>query len=218
MKFISILFLIGTILLPFSRVLQAQDRRPYEESFRLPIETLVKAQYGNDYGVGIEVIDSVLGTSTCDDCDEITDPYGTLYGCVLFSATRTFTDEDSSFFGIYKNGQIVWKSDPIIKGSMAGTFATADINHDGEVDILALWYTNGDLRVYNMWIFSWNGKRCKIINAHDNWGISLIKGSDFELLNTKKKGVKKIKGLFTLQDSDDTFYYKWNGKLYVPSR
>jgi hypothetical protein len=106
---------------------------------------------------------------------------------------------------------------------MAGTFATADINHDGEVDILTLWYTNGDLRSEDMWIFSWNGKRGRIINSHDEWGTSVIAGSAFELLSTKKDGMKEIRGRNVSFDSDSTAHsvdriYKWNGRLYIPSK
>ena len=208
---------IGLIILILGLTDEAlcQDRRPYEQTFRLPIEKLVKAQYGKDYEVGIEVIDSVLNTEACSECDEINDPYGTLKGCVLFSATRSFALQDSGFFGIYKNGQFLWRSDRIIQGEWDNTFATYDINGDGEVDILTTWEQDGYPGLLYMWIFSWNGTIGRIINASDGQGTSMIQGHEFKLI-PMKEGLYGIEGELYSGESVSSQVYNWNGSLYVP--
>jgi hypothetical protein len=129
---------------------------------------------------------------------------------VLFTAVRYETDQDSGFFGIYKNGRILWTSEHIIYGVWHEVYATADINNDGKVDILTNWYPKGDARILLMWIFTWDGNTGKIINEQDPLQTT-IKGANFILMDTEKKGVKEIIGEFRTQD----IHYRWNGINYA---
>lgn len=209
--------IVGVITLGCAREVYGQDRRPYEQSFRLPIETLIKAQYGNDYEVGIEVIDSVLNTETCYYCDEVTDPYGTLQGCVLFAATRSFAGQDSGFFGIYKNGQILWKTDRIIQGEWDNTYATFDMNKDGDVDILTTWEQNGDPSILYMWIFSWNGTSGRIINETDSsiaGPQTVLSGRSFQVFIGEDDSVKVVRSIIPSESADSSVTYRWDGERY----
>jgi hypothetical protein len=174
------------------------------------IESLVKTEYGADYKVAVQVISATPGKRPSGDVQTVTDPYGTLQGCVLFSAIRLDPDQDSGFFGIYKNGRILWTSEHIIYGVWHEVYATADINNDGKVDILTTWYPRGDARTLLMWIFTWDGNTGKIINEQDPLQTT-IKGANFILMDTEKKGVKEIVGEFRTGD----IHYRWNGSLYV---
>jgi len=194
--------------------LQGQPK-PYEETYRLMIEPIVQNQYGSDYQVGVEVIDSILGKNNSENGEEITDPFGTLQGCILFSAVRYNTDQDSGFFGVFKNGQILWTSDHIIKGVWNKTYSISDINSDGDVDILTTWFTNGDPRVLLMWIFSWDGTNGRIINDLDiNSLQTTIRGTSFEIFETNND-IMKIRSVFSSEWSDTSETYEWNGTKFT---
>ena len=168
--------------------------------------------------MAIDVIDSVIGEKEYLG-GEITDPYGTLHGCVLFSSVRYLSDQDSGFFGIYKEGKIIWTSDNIIQGVWQITFKTEDINKDGKIDILTTWHTNGDPKIQEMWIFSWDGIGGNIINQiDDNFGESVIQGEGFELVDHDSTGVKDIVATTKSKDDEITVFFRWDGTRYVHDR
>ena len=210
----KMLILILTILVR-DLVFPQSDPRAYEYFYVNQINPLVKAQFGSSYSVGVEVIDTVIGTRTSIENDEITDPFGTLQHCVLFFASKHDNEQDSSFFGIFKNGSILWESNRVIKGAAMRPFATADINSDGQVDILTTWFGYGDTRYRDMWIFSWNGTTGTIINQVDTtaFGISAISGVYFELIDANSDGIKEIRSI--LSDGTEKTHV-WSGTTYGP--
>jgi len=193
------------------------------------LEPLIKARYGQEYEVGHNVFDYLIANSRND---KITDPYGTLRGCVLFSAFK-LDESDSMIIGMYRNGSIVWDNFP---GSKAhGTnnvLYSSDVNDDGEVDILIPEFdrflmTREGSGISYLWIISWNGSRGKFINdIHNITGKSTVVTVDdvFDLFDTDGDGVMEIRGL--ISDVWQKYFpnlnsttlpnitYGWNGSLY----
>ena len=183
----------------------------YRHQFAEQVRSVVETQFGGTYSIGVEVIDSVLGSRTDFDHDEITDPSGTLNHCILFSATRTGTEHDSTMFGVFRNGSILWHTDPIIPDDPLGTFATADINNDGNVEILTTWFRDNPTYQW-MWIFGWNGASGTILSQIDPTSHRpVIQGTFFELIDADGDGVQEIRASHS---TDTSITYSWNGNLY----
>ncbi len=208
---ISVYLFVSTI--QCAGTLQRTTRQEVTKS----LDTIVKQQFGRNYEVAVEIVDSLLGSQR-DEGDEITDPYGTLRGCILFSGVRYYGDQDSSFFGVYRDGRIIWTSDRIINGVWGITFATQDINKDGKVEILTTWYTNGDPRMEYMWIFSWDGNKGEIINQVKISGEDVILGGSFKLVAHDSSGVRDIASTSQSKEAIITTFYRWDGAQYVYDR
>jgi hypothetical protein len=193
------------------------------------LENAIQSKYGNYYEVWFHILDSLISNSPPN---EISDPYGTLAGCVLFSAWHTWSD-DSVVDGIYKNGQIIWDDYPGAKGGIGSELLIAkDINGDGEVDIIGA-ERNDELTtregsgITYLWILSWNGIRGRIINdINPVTGQSMLITTDnyFKLINSKQIGVFSIRCVIdNIWQRDFPDYhpkslpyinYKWNGTKY----
>lgn len=194
------------------------------------LEGAVQAKYGKDFEVGFHIMDSLIANSLPD---EITDPYHTLTGCILFSAWHSGQSEDSVVTGIYKDGQILWDDYPGTKaGFGSALFATKDINRDGDVDILEAeadftLMTRQGSGISYLWILSWNGTTGRLINdvdslTHQSTLVSV--DGVYDLVDINRDGIMEIKGEIdsawqeyfpNLNPSTlPNITYSWNGSKY----
>ena len=198
------------------------------------LTSAVKNQFGNQYNLGFQVLDSIIARSgSTSDNGELSDPYGTLKGYVLFGADKTESfDDQHGIMGLYRNGQIVWHSDSVLKGYWGGTFTIKDINQDGKVDMLVEWTPGMQLfSVRHLWIISWDGSAGTLINQIDPEGGNSTLVSEagmFEILEIDSAGPACIRGYCpdnlesgfgytTILKSVSTFpaiTYGWNGSQY----
>ncbi|TSA18544.1 hypothetical protein D4R75_11130, partial [bacterium] len=200
-------------------------------ALRAQLTNVVRARFGNDYEVAFSVLDSALARNKCTSrFGEITDPYGTLRGFVLFAADKSDAeDSDHGIMGLYKDGQIVWSTNPILKGTWYGTFATRDINQDGRVEILVEWTPGSQIMVSHLWIISWDGLNGSVINQIDpRSGSSTIHATEsmFELISTDTLSAMVIRGYWPEEETFSYWFpniqvstmpyvtYSWDGQQY----
>ena len=236
-KSITITFATILVLLP----LYSQEIDPDDPSgvIEAHLTALVKSQFGQEYECSFSVLDSAIkrNESTYDG-GELTDPYNTLKGCILFGADKNNIfdadvnpDPEHGLIGIYKNGQIVWHSDSIFKGVMGGIFSIKDINVDGKVDILVEWTPGGmqDIMTRHLWIISWDGLTGTIINqvSPENGNTTIhAQESMFNLIETDTTSPMLIRGNWPGRESYSEWFpntkistlpyitYSWNGSQY----
>jgi hypothetical protein len=205
------------------------------------LAVIVQSSIGSNYALaGYVVMDSVIGGGPIEGFEEdITDPYATLGGCILFSAEREypsdpvpddFDPEANTVFGVFKNGGILWYTD-VCRGGFGEQmriFSTADWNSDGEVDIALVSAEGKTASPDYLWIISWNGVVGRILNDVDSTGQSRILSTryGFEVLDSDNDGVNEIRA-YWMEDGDGSGYmpsipvstrpwvtYGWNGSLY----
>ncbi|MBI3189030.1 MAG: hypothetical protein HYZ33_00110 [Ignavibacteriales bacterium] len=135
--------------------------------------TAVQQQYGPRYDVHIYIMDSLIDRGPTNVFNEnITDPYGQLQHCILFWAYLTdkrFDEEDSTMFGMFKNGQLIWTAPFPLPGFLMDLFTSRDINLDGRVDLVTSWsHANSNIdNIRYIWILSWDGNSGTFINDYD---------------------------------------------------
>jgi len=202
-------------------------------AIKMQLTAAVKTQFGQDYRCAFSVLDSAIARneSTNDD-GELTDSYGTLKSFILFGADKKPVDDmEHGIMGIYKDGQIIWHSDPIFKGAWGGIFSIKDINKDGKVDLLIEW-TPGDMQmimVRHLWIISWDGTTGTIINQIDpTSGNTTIHGAEslFELIAMDTISPMQIRAYWPDEEDFSKWFpntpvstypyvtYSWNGTQY----
>lgn len=187
---------------------------------------------GSQYTLGFQVLDSTIARNVGTSRNSVlSDPYGTLKGCVLFGADQTeAADNEHGVIGIFKSGQIIWHSDPIFKGIWGGTFSITDVNNDGKVDLLVEWTPGAQMfLVRHLWIISWDGTTGTIINQIDPaTGNTTIHADEsmFELIPEDTVSAMAIRARWP--DEEDFFKwfpgtqistlpyvtYTWNGTQY----
>lgn len=230
-------FLFGLFVTEFPATLSAQEDSTYFDpddpngGIETQLTSLVEGQFGEEYRLAFSVLDSAIkrNESTADG-GELTDPYGTLKGCVLFGADRGDDhDWDHGIMGLYKDGRIIWYSQPVFKGAWGGIHSIKDINRDGKVDILVEWSPFSDIEVRYLWIISWDGHNGQIINRVDPTDsnstlISSIKM--FQLLEPDTGAALLVRGYWSDSEEDSSYFpstqistrpwvtYSWNGSLY----
>jgi hypothetical protein len=198
------------------------------------LDPLVKSRLGEEYSTKYQVIDSLIGNFGDDLKEEVLDPYGTLRGCILFSAEKQQEGtqiRDSSYFGVMKNGTIAWMSPPVFKGYWAALFGTRDINNDGKVEILITWFDDIDPMVQYMWIVSWDGTSGAIINGTNQEQNSvIISATDmYQLVDADNDGIDEIRGYWIIDKNDKESWrfpedsivtlpyvtFRWDGSHYA---
>lgn len=222
-----------SIALPSGIIAQISAVGKYDPNniVRHALKTAILDKYGNNYSLSsYHIMDSLIAHSRRG---KITDPYGTLKGCVLFSTRPSPENEDSITNGMYKNGRIIWDDYPGIKAGFGGALITTkDINNDGEVDILVV--KNDPDRdtkascVSYLWILSWNGTSGRVINDVDSsTHQSTLVSTDqvYDLVDTNRDSVLEIRGwINSLWQADfphlnpstlPSITYSWNGIKYV---
>jgi hypothetical protein len=194
------------------------------------IAPLIQGKYGQGYDFSYTMFDTAVYYS---EDDNIQDPYGTLKGCVLFSAYKfdslNYTPPDTFIVGMIKNGQIIWDDFPgsgrnLSDDHFYGTLLySQDINSDGEVDLVfanARWNSLGDREAAIVYIeiLSWNGTSGRFVSG------DMIGSGGVDLLDVDGSGIKCLRAKLLTQDeiSLDMFKtstfpyvtYGWNGTQY----
>jgi len=196
--------------------------------------SVIHNQFGQDYRVAFSVLDSAIKRNeSTTDAGELTDPYNTLRGYILFGADRTTSadlDDQHGIMGIYKDGQVIWHSDPIFKGEWYGIFSIKDINEDGKVDILVEWTPGSQMiMVRDLWIISWDGVTGTVINQTNSQnGNTTIHAAEstFDLISIDTSSAMLIRGLWPDEEDFHEWFpdkqistmpyvtYSWNGSQY----
>ncbi|MGA7720490.1 MAG: hypothetical protein WCA84_04860, partial [Ignavibacteriaceae bacterium] len=215
---------------------------PYNPSKEIiqTIESEMSAKYGKKFDLNtFFIMDSLVNKIPEPwSMEKIQDPYGTLAGIDIFSCEDAKIGQDdsskfipdSSIIGIYKNGNIIWDSGPIIYGYIESYLSFCqDINADGIVDVGLLaqyydFYTNNDHKTVDyLWILSWDGNNGKFINDYDvTTGKSKLIPKIFDLFDWNGDGIDEIVSSW---DPDDAMpenippnypyvTYGWNGNKY----
>jgi hypothetical protein len=211
---------ISVVLLIITNTLYSQTREQ--------IQTALQAYDGGKFtidstGFGdIIDVDTSIGDAGMAD-GQIHDPYGTLRGLYIFIANTKDTADRAFAIGVFKNNAILWMSDTLTSDYVDGRiFATMDLNNDSTVEILTAW-TGGNITLYEeMWIYSWNGSSGTCINAHDEFGHSMVTGltHSLRLLDNDGDGIMEIQADEGEIESDggidvqETVTYGWNGSRY----
>ena len=221
--FVTFCILINLTLI-ILKPLSAQDGLTLAD--RDNIRTVVQQIFGEKYTLSsITKVDSAIGNLYVEN-GRIEDPYGTLHGCMIFTAKgkQKYLSPPKGAIGIYKNGQVIWHSDTLISDyniSTAYTYATRDLNNDGNVEIITTWnYSSRNGPMY-LWIFSWDGQTGNLINEINkedelNLNQSVIYSdelADFDILDVNGDGIMEIRG-YPLDPNADPNIYSWNGSLY----
>ncbi len=200
-----------------------------EEVVRNALIAALRTKYNRTYEVSYHIMDSLIANDTRGD---ISDPYGTLAGCVLFSAMSDWDVKDSTITGMFKNGEIVWDDYPGTNAGFGGELITTkDINKDGEVDILEAEMdrermTREGSGISYLWILSWDGRTGRIINDIDSTTHqSVLVSTDevYDLVDINHDGIMEIRG--GINDWQEDFprlnpstlpriTYSWNGYKY----
>ena len=212
MKFLNLLLLMTLILI--QNKLKAQSiTEPYKtpDNVIKYIESQMDSKYDGNYALSIYfIMDSLLNKTPYNYMDEkFEDPYGTLKGISVFSCQKYSDSEDSSIIGIYKEGNILWDSGPIIFGSILNRLSFCkDINKDSVVDIgLISEYHDFEER-YNpnniedyLWILSWYGSEGKLINDYDaSTHKSKLVPGPFRLFDENGDGIFEISSKYFYDD------------------
>ncbi len=214
-------------------LLQAQE---FDPAIKHQIQSALKSRYGQDYDPYFYSLDSLIGTIwSYPGGYEITDPYGTLQGKMIFFASPTLAEksideiqEERKVVGFFENGQITWDTGPLMPDAAGNElYGTMDLNNDGQVELLFP-VRSFDLRYPTnyLWIISWDGTRGRILNDIDpETGKSVIRstGRLFEFFDYEGDGVMEIRAFWDKEDAlmPDTLMevrpcvtYSWNGILY----
>jgi hypothetical protein len=214
--------------------LHTQESDPDDPTgaIRSQLTQVVHTQFGNDYDVAFIVLDSAIAKNqSTSDYGELSDPYGTLKGYILFGADKEATGDDGhGIMGFFKDGRIVWNSDSVFTGSWYGIYSVQDINRDGKVDLLVEWTPGSQLiMVRHLWIVSWDGSNGSVINqvsAMD--GNTTIHSAEnmFEVIAADTTSPLVIRGRWPGEENFSDYFpntqiatfpyvtYSWNGSQY----
>lgn len=192
------------------------------------ILSLIHGKYGQDYHFNYAIMDTVIRYSYEDN---VQDPYGTLKGCILYSAYKYQADSVPNDFivGMIKHGRIIWDNSPGSDANLSndnhyGTLLfSQDLNNDGEVDLVFADYkrnfiSDAQPTITYIRILSWNGARGRLIS-----GNMIGSGSD-ELLDVNGDGVMELREKLVTEDEISSPEFKtssfpyvtygWNGSQY----
>ncbi len=202
---------------------QAQYYRGVTESDFSTIERQVE----NIFGAGKYEVFRVMNVDSARDPGMPTgveDPYGTLKQCYVFVAVGKgvlLETRPKGFIGIFKSGQIVWRSDTLINDDEvinADIVTIGDLNRDGRVDIVTKWQEGMRGDIAYLWIFSWDGRTGSVINDvdadHRSTLVSIV--DDLQIVDLNGDGIKEIVGKWSDVPLEEypTVTYSWNGQLY----
>ena len=154
------------------------------------------------------------------------DPYNTLEHCFVFTYYRDLIRADEKYpklsVGIFRGGKIIARLDTVIETiySTSGRIkTTTDLNKDGEVDIVitrTLGVSPPPWEEY--WIFSWNGKRLRLIselNEERNGSALRSPWNYVKFIDADDDGIYELTTSFGDEKGIKRYHtYSWNGKLY----
>ncbi len=205
--FISLLLLIN------NKVIYSQNNRLADSLITVQLHLL----FDDSYGVSeLVCVNEELGVDLRNRRGyyPIDDPYNTLKDSYIFYAnTRDINKDD--LVGIYKNGEIIWHSDPIIYGWGAALIGTIDMNLDGNVEIIYAVDIRGSYQGSNdIWIFSWDGNTGNCINAKNSEGYYIPLSMSFRRFSMDDIDGDGILEVRSHQEKDGTLAWSWNGQAY----
>jgi len=222
-KIISVLILS----ISFTFISSAQPNPGVTDAIRASITDKVNALFSAGmYDPNTIDIVNVDSSITPNEPLGIQDPYNTLKDCYVFLAAGKMQTDGSfpkGFVGVYKDGNIIWHSSPIINSDGAVDAEITpilDMNNDGKVDIVTEWKEGVHGDADYIWIFSWDGSQGTPLNLYDSKGHSnLVSYADEEhYVDLKGNGTLEIQGEWQTNDipgKDISVLYSWNGQNYV---
>jgi hypothetical protein len=211
----------------FSPILRAQDTDAVSPETVHLIQHQLDLAPGSRFELELALsVDSVQGQQpTVDQPSALFhDTLASLQHCVIFLATNDHSSAPhSGLIGIFKEDNILWKSDTVINTDIVSPneiVTIQDLNLGGRIDIVTSWieghpYGQG---IEHWWIVSWDGRRGHFINRYHE-GISEIRSIEdgFGIGAPDRNGIKPIIGVWVNNSQDSTtsrIVYRWNGKEY----
>ena len=147
------------------------------------IQSWLSDQYENNYRIAkIYKMQGIIESGTSYPTPhKLFNPYGTLEDNYLFITKGKSQSNQiipKGFWGIYRDGQIVWASNPVIytdQDASLALFATTDLNNDGIVEVIIQSSIPANVAgVQWLWIFSWDGMTGNFMTEVDSEGQSTI--------------------------------------------
>ncbi|HRP36595.1 MAG TPA: hypothetical protein PLS50_02185, partial [Candidatus Dojkabacteria bacterium] len=187
-------------------LISQQQKRLREVAVTQEINQYFQDYYSGMYEVGdIVDIDSLRGDKKYLYIS-IQNPYGMLTNSFVFVTEigeNYLGDVEGNMVGIYKEGNIIWLSDPDLPLSKGHIFAIDDINLDGTVEVITEWSAG----TITLWIYSWNGTSGRLLNNEP------IIGGEFSMdfVDVEGDGILEI---INLDYPDGSDVYSWNGSEY----
>jgi hypothetical protein len=237
-KYTYRLLIFMIIVFSFQSLYSQQSKRTRRVSddpggvIKAQLTAAVQNQFGQDYRVAFRMLDSAIARNeSTHEGGELEDPYNTLKGYIWFVADKKPIDDDEhGIVGMYKDGQIIWHSEPVFKGESYGIYSIKEINNDGKVELLVEWTPGAQMiMVSHLWIISWDGTTGTIINQVDSTsGNTTIhaEGSMFELIVNDTTSAMLIRAYWPEKEDFSKWFpniqistlpfvtYSWNGTLY----
>ncbi|NUM62651.1 MAG: hypothetical protein HUU44_10975, partial [Ignavibacteriaceae bacterium] len=214
------------------------------------IDNRVKEIIDEDlYVTDVLNVDSSLGFelgSHWPDVGIIEDSNELLKSCYVFLASvanySAIEDSIGGVIGIFKNNQILWHTDNMIKKNYellksGYIWSIKDLNRDGSLEIMTSWISRISYDIWSdggrsplmyLWIVSWNGTEGIILNDVDNSGVSTLQISSngvFRLADVEGDGIWEIQGYAYPLNYEDSLHiteyngfvlrtFSWNGEFY----
>ncbi len=206
MKYKILIVSIFLILIS-SEILSAQpQKRLRESSVKEEINQYFQNYYSGMYEVDdIVDIDSLRGDKKYLYAS-IQNPYGMLTNSFVFVTKVNENYQgmvEGNRAGIYKEGNVIWLSEPKIPTDFNNIFAVDDINLDGTVEIII----QSGLGTISLKIFSWNGNSGHLLNSQDIVGQEYAMG----FVDVEGDGIQEIRNLSYYDGSE---VWSWNGSEY----
>jgi hypothetical protein len=178
-----------------------------DESTFAIITNAVIGVYGNGVDVSHVVnVDTAIGRHDILD-GQIEDEHSLLTHAYIFAGG---VDYDLGFVGIYRNNQIAWISDTVIRpsGSLQ-IFATRDMLHDGGVEIVVIGGAQGGGDIS---VFRWDGQTGTMISAVDELYPTMeFSGDLVRFADIEGDGILELQSYDSL---DSLVTFGWNGQQY----
>jgi hypothetical protein len=205
--FIILLLFAGT------KIIYSQQNNSVVEELEAKIHFLFDDSYG---AAELVNVNEELGEDLYNrrGCYPVNDPYNTLKDSYLFYANSSDQNKDD-FVGIYKSGEIIWHSKPVIYGQGADLIGTIDMNLDGNVEIIFAANIWGSGRGSDdVWIFSWDGKNGYCINSKNSEGHYIPLGMSFHTFSMDDLNGDGILEVRSHDKEDGSEAWSWNGESY----
>jgi len=190
----------------------------------------IKAQVDDIFGPGVYSVYDVMNVDSTKEPgspEGIEDPYGTLSRCYVFLAVGMKPSDlaggfPKGFIGVWKEQQIVWRSEPAIDNTRVievNIESIRDLNRDGKVDIVSVWREGNRGDDASVWVFAWDGTAGTVINEVDGNRSAIVSiAHSLHIVDVDGDGIMEITGEW-ISPTDPTDYQRvtfgWNGQLYV---